>query len=147
MNDDFFADMARQMRPSDQVRAELERTLAAEESPIVPAAGASRRRGHSLGWLAGAAGVAIVAGLALAPGLLGGGEAEFSDPPRVPGPATGQDAGAPAGDYGELYAAVRAAAETRGAPSSSSKSSGSAPYPPVASTTDAARASTSAPSR
>ncbi len=112
MNDDFFADMARQMRPSDQVRAELERTLAAEESPIVPAAGASRRRGHSLGWLAGAAGVAIVAGLALAPGLLGGGEAEFSDPPRVPGPATGQDAGAPAGDYGELYAAVRAAAET-----------------------------------
>ena len=43
MNDDFFADMARQMRPSDQVRAELEHTLAAEESPSVPAAGASRR--------------------------------------------------------------------------------------------------------
>ncbi len=111
MNDrDFFDDMARQMRPDDQTRDDLLRTLAAEDPPAVPAVAAPHRRGHGLGWLAAAAGVVLVAGIALIPGLVGRTtDLEVSDPPRVPGPV-GDDRGG-TGGYGELYSAIRAAAE------------------------------------
>ena len=114
MNDrDFFDDMARQMRPDDQTRDELLRTLAAEDPPAAPAVDAPRPRGRALGWLAAAAGVAVVAGIALIPGLVGRAtDLEVSDPPRVPGPV-GDDVRGGAGGYGELYSAVKAAAENR----------------------------------
>lgn len=147
MSDDFFRDMAEQMRPSDQTRAELLRTLAAEQTPVQPAAAPPTRRGHPLVWLAGAASVALVAGLTLIPGLLGRGNAEFADPPRVPGPTTREDetesAAKVAGDYAELYSAVRSAATrygqpgrdggwaTGGGPSSWRAADASAPAAPV----------------
>ena len=141
MSDDIFAKMAGQLRPDDQTRDDLLRTIAAEEAGwpgpdvdtrVEPAA-APAGRWRGVGWVAAAAAVVLVAGVALVPRLFStSGTMEFADPPQS-GPARpsggsaaggtesanddpeGADAPEPAAasasDYATLYAAVRKAAD------------------------------------
>lgn len=129
MSDDIFAEMAGQLRPTDETRDDLLRVIAAEEAG---AAGSEpepvakpTRRWPMVGWVAAAAAVALVAGIALVPRLFGTPDTlEFADPPQsgvaAGGAPEGEDpagfdgpepAAAPASDYATVYAAVRKAAE------------------------------------
>ncbi|MDQ7992140.1 MAG: beta-propeller domain-containing protein [Propionicimonas sp.] len=119
MNDGIFSEMSGQMRPDEQTRSDLFAAIAADEAPA-PGPVTERRRGLRVaGWLLGAASVALAVSLAVVPGLTGRDGLEVSDPPRVPAPAPADvdtaeaAAGEVAGDYAQLYTAVRAAA-TRG---------------------------------
>ena len=136
MSDDIFAEMRDQLRPTDEVRDDLLRVLAAEQagSPgpdakATPTPAVKTRRWPALGWTAAAAAVALVAGVALVPRLLSGpADLEIADPPRL-GPVL-EEVAAPAGglddlegidqpeadavtaaDYATVYAAVRKAAD------------------------------------
>lgn len=135
MSDDIFAEMAGQLRPDDQTRDDLLRTIAAEEAgwpgpdadTRVDPAVAKPRRWRGLGWTAAAAAVALVAGFAIVPQLFNApATMEFADPPQSGsahpadlGEAGGTEAGddqpelpaAAAADYATLYAAVRKAAD------------------------------------
>ena len=127
MSDDIFAAMAGQFRPDDRTRDDLLRVIAAEEAGApgpdtgIATAPQPARRRPLLGWLAAAAAVALVAGVALAPRLFSTtGTIELADPPRsggAQGTAGEDEADEPeltakaAGDYATLYAAVSRAAE------------------------------------
>lgn len=134
MSDDIFAEMAGQLRPGEQTRDELLRTIAAEEAGwpgpdadtrVAPAPAKTAGRWPMLGWVAAAA-LALVAGIALVPRLTPA-AMEVADPPQVgaarpaglPDDTVGgadeidepEPVAAAASDYATLYAAVRKAAE------------------------------------
>jgi hypothetical protein len=130
MSDDIFAEMAGQLRPEDEIRDDLLRVIAAEEAGApgpdaeIPATVPTpARRWPMLGWVAAAAAVAVVAGMALGPGLFSTPAIEVADPPQTGVAAAGADEShadevdepeadaAPASDYATLYAAVRKAAD------------------------------------
>jgi len=128
MSDDIFAEIAGQLRPGEQTRDELLRTIAAEEAGwpgpdadtrVAPAPAKTAGRWPMLGWVAAAA-LALVAGIALVPRLTPA-AMEVADPPQVgaarpaglPDDTVGgadeidepEPVAAAASDYATLYAA------------------------------------------
>lgn len=101
MNDDIFSEIRGQLRPEPHVK---DRLLAQIDAESTTTATRPRRRPA---WVAAAAAVALVAGLAFLPTLVPKGQ-DLSDPPPVLPAAPAESAGNPE-DYSEVYSAVQQA--------------------------------------
>lgn len=142
MTDDIFAKMAEQLRPTDETREGLMRRIADAEAAdaetnavaVQPKSRASRRW---VRWVAAAAAIVMVAGIAIGAQLLntaspnGKGQDSAAEPGA--GPVAADSSPETAADYAAVFAAVRKAAQneplvarTETAPSSSDQADGSA---------------------